>query len=85
MERIILTLPGELLREIDAVAERLERKRSRVIREALTEWLEIQRRREIEALLEESYRTQAAELEQLAADFQGAEAEAGKTLWRWDA
>jgi metal-responsive CopG/Arc/MetJ family transcriptional regulator len=84
MERIIVTLPSETLHELDAVAEKLERKRSRVIREALGEWLALQRQREFEALLEEGYRSQADTLAQLTEEFAALQAEATKATWRWD-
>jgi len=84
LERILVTLPRELLDDLDARSERLQRKRSRVIREALAEWLEIQRRKEFEELLAEGYREQASKLAEIAEDFAAAQAEATKDIWRWD-
>lgn len=84
MERIIVSLPRETLDELDAVAEKLDRKRSRVIREALGEWLALQRQREFEALLEEGYRSRSTEIEQLAVEFAQLAAQATEATWRWD-
>ena len=84
MERIIVTLPRDLLADLDAAAQRLQRKRSRVIREALLEWLEMQRRKEFEALLEEGYRESASGLEELTGDFAALASEATERTWRWD-
>jgi CopG family transcriptional regulator/antitoxin EndoAI len=84
MERIIVTLPRELLNEIDAAAVRLERKRSRLIRDALVEWLELRRKEEFEALLAEGYLEMAKQSTELVRDFAAAAAEATKNTWRWD-
>ena len=84
MERIIVTLPRELLNEIDAAAVRLERKRSRLIRDALVEWLELRHKEEFEALLAEGYREMAEQTTELVRDFAAAAAEATKDTWRWD-
>jgi metal-responsive CopG/Arc/MetJ family transcriptional regulator len=84
VERIIVTLPRELLDELDATAKSLKCKRSRLIRDALGEWLEQQRKAQFESLLEEGYRAQANEIEQLARDLDGLQAEATRSAWRWD-
>jgi CopG family transcriptional regulator/antitoxin EndoAI len=84
MERIILTLPREMLDELDERAQRLDRKRSKLIRDALGEWLELQRKREFEELLAEGYREQYDVLAELAEEAVWAQAEATKDTWRWD-
>jgi metal-responsive CopG/Arc/MetJ family transcriptional regulator len=84
MERIILSLPREMLDELDTRAQQLERKRSKLIREALGEWLELQHKREFEELLAEGYRERAAELEQTAEEWLPLTLQAVDSTWRWD-
>ena len=84
MERIIVTLPRELLDQIDAAAAKLEWKRSRLIRDALVEWLELRRKEEFEALLAEGYQEMAELHSEVVRDFAAAAAEATKDTWRWD-
>ena len=39
MERIMITIPADLLRDVDLVAKRLKQDRSRLVQEALAEFL----------------------------------------------
>ena len=84
MERVIVTLPRDLLDEIDKRAQRLSQKRSRVVRQALQEWVERQRREEFEALMAEGYQEMAAQLAGLAEETLPLVAEATEGIWRWD-
>lgn len=80
----MVTLPRELVEEVDARVQRLATKRSRVVRQALQEWLERQKREEFEALLAEGYQEMADELAELAAEFAPLQAAASEGVWRWD-
>lgn len=80
----MLTMPADLLREVDELAERKGRKRSQLVRDALGEMLERERRREFEELLAEGYREQAAVLAELAQDFALIQAQAAEGIWVWD-
>ncbi|MBI2939897.1 MAG: ribbon-helix-helix protein, CopG family [Chloroflexi bacterium] len=51
MERVMVTVPPDLLAAVDAAARRLGRKRSHVMRQALQDWLDRQRQQQFEALL----------------------------------
>ena len=73
MERITITLPPELLSALDEWAQRLNRRRSQVVREAIAEWLERQRRREFEALLAEGYQEMAEHAAKMAEEGLGAQ------------
>ena len=84
MERVMLTLPPELLHAVDALSHRKGRKRSQLVRQALEEMLERERQREYEELMAEGYREMAEDLAEFAADFQQAQAEAAEGLWTWD-
>ena len=39
MERIMITIPADLLRDVDSVAKRLKQDRSQLVQEALVEFL----------------------------------------------
>ncbi|HEY3082792.1 MAG TPA: ribbon-helix-helix protein, CopG family [Chloroflexota bacterium] len=80
----MLTMPAELLDEVDALARRTGRKRSQLVRQALHELLDRQRRREFEELLADGYREMAEDAAVVAADGQTLQAEAARDVWRWD-
>jgi metal-responsive CopG/Arc/MetJ family transcriptional regulator len=80
----MITLTPELLQAVDAAARGRSQKRSRVIRQALEEWLERQRQQEFEELLAEGYREQAAVLAELVNDVQLAQAMALENAGPWD-
>lgn len=84
MERVMLTMPADLLGEVDALAERTGRKRSQLVREALRELLDRERRLRFEQLLAEGYRELSAEASQTIEDAASAQNEASTSLWRWD-
>lgn len=55
MQRIIVTMPPELLAQVEEVAEQLSFSRSRLIREAVEQYVEARRRQELRELLKEGY------------------------------
>ena len=83
MERVMITLPPDLLSALDEWARRLNRKRSQVVREAIAEWLERQRRQEFEALLAEGYQEMAEQAASIAEETLGAQAIATEGVWEW--
>jgi CopG family transcriptional regulator / antitoxin EndoAI len=84
MERIIVSLPHELLEEIDELAVRLEVKRSRVVREALGEWILRQRQREHAELMAEGYQDMATRSSSLSREEDLAQVIAAEGVWTWD-
>lgn len=81
MERLIVTLPRELMESLDAWAERLDEERSRIVSRAVQEWLE---RQESEALLVEGYREMAEHMTQMVGEIQPLQAQAAEGIWVWD-
>ncbi|RLB33199.1 MAG: hypothetical protein DRH12_18680 [Deltaproteobacteria bacterium] len=59
MQKVMVTLPDELLQQVDAVAKDLKQNRSRFVRQALAERLERISRRKFETLLAEGYQVMA--------------------------
>lgn len=84
MERVMLTMPGQLLDDVDRAAQRMGRKRSQVVRQAIEEWLARERQREFEALLAEGYQEMAEQVAQAAEESAELQAAAAEKLWRWD-
>ena len=84
MERVMITLPQDLLREVDQLAGQEGRKRSQLIQEVLRELIARRKEAEFQALLEEGYREMAGTLAELAEEAKGAQAAAAEGAWRWD-
>jgi CopG family transcriptional regulator / antitoxin EndoAI len=55
MQRIMITVPPDLLQQIEEMAAKLNFNRSQFIREAVEAFLKEQRRRELRELLKEGY------------------------------
>lgn len=55
MHRLMITLPDDLLTQVDTYTRKVGEKRSRVIRDALKWFLDAQRQKEFEALMKEGY------------------------------
>lgn len=79
----MITIPPELLQAVDTVARDRSLKRSKIVRQALEEWIEQQRRHEFEALLAEGYIEQAEVLDELVAEIQLAQAQAIEASCPW--
>lgn len=84
MQRVMLTLPQDLLTEVDAAARHLGKKRSQVVRLALHDWLQRMRREEFEAHLAEGYQALAEQSTVAVADSLPAQEAAAAGLWQWD-
>lgn len=55
MQRIMITLPEDLLGQVDSYTLKAGKKRSQIIRDALRMFLDYHRQREFEVLLKEGY------------------------------
>ena len=84
MERVMLTLPAELLEAVDTMARHQGKKRSEVVRQALRELLERQRQQEFEAALAEGYQALAEQVATSVRDSLPLQAAAVEGVWRWD-
>jgi len=80
----MVTLPPDLVEAVDAAARRIRKKRSHIVRQALREWLERQRREQFEALLAEGYQAMAREAAAVSAESLLVQAAAAEGVWRWD-
>lgn len=84
MERVMLTMPEDLLAEVDRVARRRKQNRSEFVRAALHDYLEQLRQAEFETLLAEGYREMADVAAELAEESLPLQAEAAKGAWAND-
>lgn len=84
MERVMLTMPEELLVEVDRAARRRNQNRSEFVRAALHDYLEQLRRAEFEALLAEGYRETAGAAAELVEESLPLQSEAAKGTWADD-
>ena len=76
MQRVIVTIPPGLLTQVEDVAARLNFSRSRLIREALEQYVEAQRRQELRELLKEGYVVNAERDLRICEEFAAADYEA---------
>jgi len=76
VQRVMFTIPPELLQRVEDARRKLDLSRSELIRQALTAYLEEQERRELRELLWEGYIVNAKSSLRLAEEFYSAEQEA---------
>ncbi len=84
MERVMLTMPADLLQVVDSQAQHRKQNRSQFVRHVLREWLERQRQIEFEALLAEGYQTMAQENRAIVVESVPTQAAAIDGAWHWD-
>ncbi len=84
MQRVMITMPENLLHKTDQMAHKLGQNRSEFIRQALQTQLEIQRRQEYEALLAEGYQEMAEQAAEWSEGAQAGQIAATEGIWVWD-
>ena len=75
MQRVIITIPPALLTQVEDVAAKLNLSRSRLIREALEQYLANQQRLELREQLKEGYVVHAARDLRICEEFTAADYE----------
>ena len=84
MERIMITIPSELLGDVDSAAERLKQNRSQLIRRAITNFLQQLKQREFEALMAEGYQEISKEGSKIVAESRPLQSAAAEAIWEWN-
>ena len=84
MERIMITIPSELLGDVDSAAQKLKQNRSQLIRGAITNFLQQLRQKEFEALMAEGYQEMCREDSNIVAESRPLQAAAAEGTWDWD-
>jgi CopG family transcriptional regulator/antitoxin EndoAI len=82
--RIMVTMPPELLHQVNEAAARLNFNRSQFIRQAVKAFIEDQRRRELRELLKEGYQANAERDLRIAEEFAHADYEAVARSVTWE-
>jgi metal-responsive CopG/Arc/MetJ family transcriptional regulator len=76
MQRVMITIPPSLLTQVEETATRLKLSRSRLFREAVEQFIELQRRQELRELLKEGYLVHADRDLRICEEFAAADYEA---------
>ncbi len=84
MERIMITIPADLLRDVDSVAQDLKQNRSQLIRQALAELIQRTRQQEFEELLAEGYMEASQEDSEIVFESLSIQSAAAEGTWEWD-
>ena len=84
MERIMVTIPTDLLRDVDSTAKRLNLNRSQLVRQALAELLQQLKQQEFELFLAEGYQEMAKENTTIVTESLQLQAAATEGVWKWD-
>jgi len=84
MRRIIVTMPPDLVQQVEEMASRLDFNRSQFIRRAVEVFLEEQRRRELRELLKEGYLANAERDLRIAEEFAYADYETVVRYAPWE-
>ncbi len=84
MERIMITIPAELLGDVDSLARSLKQNRSQFIRGAITRFLQELKQKEFEALMAEGYREMSGEGSEMIAESCSLQAAATEEIWEWN-
>lgn len=81
MEGVMLTMPKDLLAEVDRAARRRRQNRSEFVRTVLHDYLEQLRQAEFESLLAEGYREMATAAAELVEESLPLQSEVAKGAW----
>jgi metal-responsive CopG/Arc/MetJ family transcriptional regulator len=84
MERIMITISGELLKNIDLVKSQLNQNRSQFIRYAITEYLKQIKEKEFEELMAKGYMVSSEEDSAIVKDIMGVQAIVAEKVWGKD-
>ena len=84
MEKIILSIPNDLLQDVNLVSERLKKNRSQLIRQAIAEFLNQIKQKEFEELMAEGYQESSSMNSDIIKDSLGLQAECAGKVWDGD-
>lgn len=84
MEKILISIPDDLLQDVKSASERLKKNRSQLIRQAIAEFLDKVKQREFEELMAEGYRETSRTDSVIVNDSLGLQAECAEKAWDSD-
>jgi CopG family transcriptional regulator / antitoxin EndoAI len=84
MEKIILSIPSDLLQEMNSASEKLKKNRSQIIRQAIAEFLSQLKQKEFEQLMAEGYQETFQTNSAIVNDSLELQAEVAGKVWDCD-
>jgi CopG family transcriptional regulator/antitoxin EndoAI len=84
MEKVMITMPSSLLKDIDSAKEQLNQNRSQFIRYVITEYLKQQKKKEFEELMARGYMESSEEDSIIVKESMKAQIIATEKEWVWD-
>ena len=84
MEKVMITMPSNLLKDIDSAKVQLKQNRSQFIRYVITEYLKQQKQREFEELMARGYMESSEEDSIIVEESIKAQLTATEKEWVWD-
>jgi len=84
MEKVMITMPSNLLKDIDSAKEKLKQNRSQFIRYVITEYLNQQKKKEFEEQVARGYMESSEEDSIIVEESIKAQLIATEKEWVWD-
>jgi metal-responsive CopG/Arc/MetJ family transcriptional regulator len=84
MEKVMITMPSKLLKDIDLAKEQLNQNRSQFIRYVISEYLKQQKKKEFEELMAKGYMESSEEDSIIVEESMKAQIIATEKEWVWD-
>ena len=84
MEKVMITMPSKLLKDIDSAKEQLNQNRSQFIRYVITEYLKQQKKKEFEELMAKGYMESSEEDSIIVEEIRGIQAIVAEKVWGRD-
>jgi metal-responsive CopG/Arc/MetJ family transcriptional regulator len=84
MEKVMITMPSNLLKDIDSAKEQLNQNRSQFIRYVVTEYLKQQKKKEFEELMARGYMESSEEDSIIVKESMKAQIIATEKEWVYD-
>jgi len=84
MEKVMITMPSKLLKDIDLAKEQLNQNRSQFIRYVISEYLKQQKKKEFEELMAKGYMESSEEDSIIVEEIRGIQAIVAEKVWGRD-
>jgi len=84
MEKVMITMPSNLLKDIDLAKKQLNQNRSQFIRYVITEYLKQQKKKEFEELMAKGYMESSKEDSIIVEEIRGIQAIVAEKEWGRD-
>ena len=79
----MITIPPDLLKDVDSTAQRLKQNRSQLIRTAVIDFLRRLKQKDFQALMAEGYQEVSRANSNIVAESRSLQAVATERIWEW--